>query len=87
MLNHNLIGNKFYVAHKHVKAMMGLLTAGGSAAAAIVYLAHKGHASVNWVAIFQQFSNICERISGSLIGSFGAIIVFMVLILLSASRT
>ncbi|KAM7464499.1 hypothetical protein LguiA_032620 [Lonicera macranthoides] len=71
-------------------AMMGLLTAGGSAAAAIVYLAHKGNASANWVAICQQFSNFCERISGSLIGSFGAIIVLMVLILLSAialSRT
>ncbi|XP_057484956.1 casparian strip membrane protein 3-like [Actinidia eriantha] len=64
-------------------AMMSLLTAGASAAAAIVYLAHKGNASANWVAICQPYNFFCYRISGSLIGSFGGIIVFMLLILLS----
>lgn len=64
--------------------MLALLTLGASAAAAIVYLAHKGNASANWLAICQQFNNFCQRISGSLIGSFGGILVFIVLILLSA---
>lgn len=64
--------------------MLGLLTAGASAAASIVYLAHKGNAKANWFSICQQFNSFCERISGSLIGSFGGIVVFILLILLSA---
>ncbi|CAI9109730.1 OLC1v1009606C1 [Oldenlandia corymbosa var. corymbosa] len=64
--------------------MLALLTAGASAAAAIVYLAHKGNTRANWFAICQQFNSFCERISGSLIGSFGGILIFVLLILLSA---
>ncbi|KAK6128358.1 hypothetical protein DH2020_012639 [Rehmannia glutinosa] len=65
-------------------AMLALLSAGASAAAAIVYLAHKGNTRTNWFAICQQFNSFCERISGSLIGSFGGMIVFILLILTSA---
>nr|CAD1825230.1 unnamed protein product [Ananas comosus var. bracteatus] len=65
-------------------AMLALLTAGASAAAAIVYLAHKGNVRANWFAICQQFNSFCERISGSLIGSFAAIIMMILLIFLSA---
>ncbi|KAL0424359.1 UNVERIFIED_CONTAM: Casparian strip membrane protein 1 [Sesamum radiatum] len=65
--------------------MLALLTAGASAAAAIVYLAHKGNTRTNWFAICQQFNSFCERISGSLIGSFGGIIVLILLILISAA--
>ncbi|XP_021739942.1 casparian strip membrane protein 1-like [Chenopodium quinoa] len=63
---------------------LGLLTSAASAATAIVYLAHKGNASANWFAICQQFNNFCERTSGSLIGSYVAIVMFVLLILLSA---
>ncbi|EEF29260.1 casparian strip membrane protein 5 [Ricinus communis] len=66
-------------------AMLALLTAGASAAAAIVYLAHKGNTRANWFAICQQFNSFCERISGSLIGSFVGVAVFILLILMSAS--
>ncbi|PON96365.1 Casparian strip membrane protein [Trema orientale] len=65
-------------------AMLGLLTAGASASAAIVYLAHTGNTSANWFAICQQFNSFCERISGSLIGSFVGIAVFILIIFLSA---
>ncbi|KAL3723288.1 hypothetical protein ACJRO7_035470 [Eucalyptus globulus] len=65
-------------------AMLALLTAGASASAAIVYLAHKGNTKANWFSICQQFNSFCERISGSLIGSFGGVVLFVVLILLSA---
>ncbi|KAK3007624.1 hypothetical protein RJ639_014110 [Escallonia herrerae] len=64
--------------------MLALLTAGASAAAAIVYLAHKGNAKANWFAICQQYNSFCERISASLIGSFAAIVVLVLLVLLSA---
>ncbi|CAN6572023.1 unnamed protein product [Malus baccata var. baccata] len=56
-----------------------------AAAAAIVYLAHKGNAKANWFAICQQFNAFCEHISGSLIGSFVGVVVFILLILLSAA--
>ncbi|KAE8669489.1 Casparian strip membrane protein 3 [Hibiscus syriacus] len=60
-----------------------LLTAGASAAAAIVYLAHKGNSRVNWLAICQQFNAFCQRTSGSLIGSFAGIVLIALLITLS----
>ncbi|XP_062103318.1 casparian strip membrane protein 5 [Humulus lupulus] len=65
-------------------AMLGLLTAGASASAAIVYLAHQGNTTANWFAICQQFNSFCERISGSLIGSFVGVAAFILIILLSA---
>ncbi|EXB31945.1 hypothetical protein L484_013577 [Morus notabilis] len=64
-------------------AMLGLLTAGASASAAIVYLAHNGNTNTNWFAICRQFNSFCERISGSLIGSFVGVGVFLLLILVS----
>ncbi|KAL6186832.1 hypothetical protein ACLB2K_042951 [Fragaria x ananassa] len=64
-------------------AMMGLLTAGASSATAIVFLAHYGSSSANWFPFCRQFNNFCERISGSLIGSFVAVVVIIVLIILS----
>ncbi|OMO93242.1 hypothetical protein CCACVL1_06568 [Corchorus capsularis] len=65
-------------------AMLALVTAGASTAAAIVYLAHKGNSNANWFAICQQFNSFCERTSGSLIGSFAAAFVLILLITSSA---
>ncbi|XVE91519.1 hypothetical protein REPUB_Repub01dG0016600 [Reevesia pubescens] len=61
-------------------AMLALITAGASTAAAIVYLAHKGNANANWVAICQQLNSFCEQTSGSLIGSFAAAFVLILII-------
>ncbi|KAL5215316.1 hypothetical protein ABZP36_004468 [Zizania latifolia] len=70
--------------YMRMQAMLALLTAGASAAAAIVYLAHKGNVRANWFSICQQFDSFCERISGSLIGSFAAMVLLIALITLSA---
>lgn len=67
-----------------LKVMLALLTAGASTATSIVYLAHNGNSSANWLPVCQQFNNFCQRASGSLIGSFGGIVVFILLILLAA---
>ncbi|PWA99629.1 Casparian strip membrane protein 1 [Artemisia annua] len=64
--------------------MLGLLTAGASAATSIVYLAHNGNNSANWLAVCQQYNDFCQRASGSLIGSYGGIVVFILVILLAA---
>ncbi|KAG8384681.1 hypothetical protein BUALT_Bualt04G0143300 [Buddleja alternifolia] len=64
--------------------ILALLTAGASAAAAIVYLAHKGNVQANWFAICQQYNSFCGRVSGSLVGSFLGALVLMLLISLSA---
>lgn len=64
--------------------MMAFLTSGASAAAAIVYLAHKGNARANWIAICQHYNSFCDRASGSLVGSFIGVLVFLLLIILSA---
>ncbi|KAL0709540.1 hypothetical protein Bca4012_016518 [Brassica carinata] len=65
-------------------AMVGLLASGASSAAAIVYLAHNGNNNTNWFSVCQQFNSFCERISGSLIGSFIAVALLILLICLSA---
>ncbi|KAE8661342.1 hypothetical protein F3Y22_tig00113726pilonHSYRG00313 [Hibiscus syriacus] len=54
-----------------------------SAAAAIVYLAHKGNSRVNWLAICQQFNVFFQLTSGFLIGSFSGIVLIALLITLS----
>ncbi|XP_027348487.1 CASP-like protein 6 [Abrus precatorius] len=64
--------------------MFGLLTTGASSAAAIVYVAHYGNPNANWFPFCRQYNNFCERISGSLIGSFIAAVLFIILILMSA---
>lgn len=66
------------------KVMLGLLMAGASAATSIVYLAHNGNNSANWLAMCQQYNDFCQRASGSLIGSYCGIVVFILLILLAA---
>ncbi|KVI05514.1 casparian strip membrane protein 1 [Cynara cardunculus var. scolymus] len=64
--------------------MLALLTAGASAAASIVYLAHNGNSSTNWLPVCQQYGDFCQGASGSLIGSFGGVVVFILIILLAA---
>ncbi|KAL5100198.1 hypothetical protein RYX36_004525 [Vicia faba] len=63
--------------------MMGVLTAAASAAASIVYIAHYGNTQANWFPICQQYNSFCERISGSLIGSYIAVAMFVIIIILS----
>lgn len=64
--------------------MAALTTAAASAAAAIVYLAHNGNPNTNWLAICQQFSDFCQNVSGAVVASFIAAVIFMFLIVLSA---
>ncbi|XXG65081.1 hypothetical protein AAC387_Pa05g2876 [Persea americana] len=65
-------------------AMLALSTAASSAAAAIVYLAHNGNSSANWIAICQQFNDFCQRISGVVVASFIAAAIFIVIVIMSA---
>ncbi|CAN6901889.1 casparian strip membrane protein 6 [Brassica napus] len=61
--------------------MLALVSCGASAATATVYLAHEGNTTANWPPICQQFDGFCERISGSLIGSFCAVILLMLVVI------
>ncbi|KAL8152939.1 hypothetical protein V2J09_010699 [Rumex salicifolius] len=63
---------------------MTLTTSASGSGAAIVYLAHKGNVNANWVAICQQFDSFCQRISGSVVASFIAVVLMMGLVILSA---
>ncbi|KAG9146932.1 hypothetical protein Leryth_021565 [Lithospermum erythrorhizon] len=64
--------------------ILALLTAGASAAAAMVYLAHNGNSAANWFSVCQQYTEFCQSVSGSLIGSFIAMVGFVMLIILSS---
>lgn len=66
------------------KVMLGVLSAGASAAASMVYLAHNGNTKLNWFGICRQFNSFCDRISGALIGSFAGVVLLILLVLLSA---
>ncbi|KAM7254701.1 hypothetical protein ACFE04_019942 [Oxalis oulophora] len=60
-----------------------LATAAGSAATAIVYLAHNGNQNTNWLAICQQFGDFCQKVSGAVVASFVAVVIFVFIVLLS----
>ncbi|GJN01274.1 hypothetical protein PR202_ga18527 [Eleusine coracana subsp. coracana] len=64
--------------------VFGLLAAAAAAAAAIVDLAHSGNLRANWVPICMQFHGFCQRTSGSVVASFLAVLVFMLLVILGA---
>ncbi|KAB2085227.1 hypothetical protein ES319_A05G387500v1 [Gossypium barbadense] len=78
-----LLSLPFSFFHILRSTMLVILTAGASAAAAIVYLAHIGNPNWNWFSFCRQFHSFCERSSGSLIGSFVAVI-FMTLVIILA---
>ncbi|KAI9111394.1 hypothetical protein K1719_017084 [Acacia pycnantha] len=63
---------------------MGLLVSAATAAAVIVDVAHHGNPNANWFPICQQYSGFCRRVSGTLIGSFIAVVVLIILIIISA---
>ncbi|KAI3791528.1 hypothetical protein L2E82_05323 [Cichorium intybus] len=63
---------------------VSLITAAASAAASIVYLAHNGNSNANWVAICQQFDDFCQRVTGAVVASFIAALIFIVLVIVSA---
>ncbi|XP_057781997.1 casparian strip membrane protein 3-like [Salvia miltiorrhiza] len=64
--------------------VMAFTIAAAAAAAAIVYLAHNGNSNTNWFAICQQFNDFCQRVSGAVVASFIAAVVFICLVVLSA---
>ncbi|PWA68368.1 casparian strip membrane protein [Artemisia annua] len=64
---------------------LALTMASASAAAAIVYLAHNGNPNTNWPALCQQFNEFCPRVSGAVVGSFLAVAILVVLVVLSAA--
>ncbi|CAN0879386.1 Casparian strip membrane protein 2 [Linum grandiflorum] len=61
-----------------------LNTAAAAAAAAIVYLAHNGNSNTNWLAICQQFGDFCQKVSGAVVAAFVTVVVFVVLVVVSA---
>ncbi|KAJ0810721.1 putative casparian strip membrane protein [Helianthus annuus] len=64
---------------------LALTMSAASAAAAIVYLAHNGNPGTNWPALCQQFNEFCPRVSGAVVGSFLAVLILVVLVILSAA--
>ncbi|KAJ9181345.1 hypothetical protein P3X46_009483 [Hevea brasiliensis] len=60
-----------------------LNTAAAAAATAIVYLAHNGNPSSNWLAVCQQFGDFCQKVSGAVVASFVSVVVFMLLVVIS----
>lgn len=63
---------------------VALATAAGGASAAIVYLAHNGNSDANWLAICQQFTDFCQRVSGAVVASFITVVLLIFLVLISA---
>ncbi|KAG4402446.1 hypothetical protein GLYMA_02G201000v4 [Glycine max] len=61
-----------------------LATASGASAAAIVYLAHNGNQDSNWLAICNQFGDFCAQTSGAVVSSFVSVVIFVLLIVMSA---
>ncbi|XP_010557426.1 PREDICTED: casparian strip membrane protein 3 [Tarenaya hassleriana] len=65
-------------------AMVAVTTGVAAASAAIVYLAHNGSPSANWLPVCQQFGDFCQGTSGAVVASFIAAALLMLLVVLSA---
>ncbi|KAK7278690.1 hypothetical protein RJT34_23726 [Clitoria ternatea] len=61
-----------------------LATASGASAAAVVYLAHNGNQDSNWLAICNQFGDFCAQTSAAVVSSLSAVVIFVLLIVMSA---
>ncbi|KAL8530452.1 hypothetical protein ACS0TY_007481 [Phlomoides rotata] len=61
-----------------------LIDSAASSSEAIVYLAQNGNSDANWLAICQQFTDFCQRISGAVVASFIAVALLLFLLVLSA---
>ncbi|KAL5701895.1 hypothetical protein ACHQM5_027179 [Ranunculus cassubicifolius] len=64
--------------------MIALTSSAAAAAAAIVYLAHNGNPTTNWIAMCQQFDQFCQDISGAVVASFVAAAILILLVIFSA---
>ena len=67
-----------------LQMLLAFTTAAAASAAAIVYLAHNGNQNANWLAICQQYTDFCQRVSGAVVASFIAAVTFVFLVVLSA---
>nr|GMD64657.1 casparian strip membrane protein 3-like [Ipomoea batatas] len=63
--------------------MTGFTTATAAAAASISYLAHTGNSTANWFAVCSQFTDFCQRVSGAVVASLIAAVIFVFLVILS----
>nr|GMD61591.1 casparian strip membrane protein 3-like [Ipomoea batatas] len=63
--------------------MTGFTTAAAAAAASISYLAHTGNSTANWFAVCSQFTDFCQRVSGAVVASLIAAVIFVFLVILS----
>ena len=82
--NSQLILTKKSISTLFSQVALTLNTAAGAAAAAIVYLAHNGNSSANWLAICNQFGDFCQKSSGAVVASFIAALVLLILVVISA---
>jgi uncharacterized protein (TIGR01569 family) len=53
-------------------------------AAIVDLLVHSGNLRANWVPICMQFHGFCRRTSGSVVASFLAVLIFMLLVIMGA---
>ncbi|KAL2323055.1 hypothetical protein Fmac_027434 [Flemingia macrophylla] len=61
-----------------------LATASGASAAAVVYLAHNGNQDSNWLAICNQFGDLCAQTSSAVVASLVAVVVLVLLVVMSS---
>ncbi|CAL9019903.1 unnamed protein product [Prunus brigantina] len=75
----------FLCSALHTALALTLNTSCAASAAAIVYLAPNGNSDANCLAICQQFGDFCQQSSGAVVSAFVAVVIFVILILMSAS--
>ena len=66
---------------------MALASSSGAAATAIVYLAHNGNSSANWMAVCMQFTDFFQAASGAVVSSFVGVAVIVILHFVGGSLT
>ncbi|KAK9126320.1 hypothetical protein Scep_015166 [Stephania cephalantha] len=83
IIRHNAVGVRLLLLILDT-VMVALTATAAGAAAAIVYLAHDGSSSANWVAICEQFDDFCKQTSGAAVAGFVVALLFMLMVVMSA---
>ncbi|XP_071901989.1 CASP-like protein 1F1 [Coffea arabica] len=77
----------YFVMFLHDLIMSTLLMAGCAAATAIGWVGKYGNNHIGWTAVCDHFKNYCNRTAYSVVCSYAAVILYLLLTIISAKKS
>ncbi|KAK6920462.1 Casparian strip membrane protein domain, partial [Dillenia turbinata] len=77
----------YFLLFMHDLIMMSLVLAGTSAGTAIGYVGKYGSSHAGWLAICHSFDKFCDRVTLSLVFSYTAFLLYLILTVITANKS